>query len=227
MQTDNRGERQQASLRVRLSRETADVHEALHSHPRLIPLSEKSISKPQFTALIGDYLAIYSALESRRAAMNWCVPLTLAAPVAALEADMVAFCSPSTIKRCFTAMPETEAHCLGALYVMLGAQFGARVLTANLAEAIPGPRSAYFAPCTQTLAVWRNLLRLLENVRRGSQDEASIISGAHAMFEELGRFLSGAPGFPRVGQQNSPAVTHPIALAEQNDSAQMMPDPSA
>ena len=183
-------------LRLRLSRETREVHEALHSHPRLLPLADGSISQHQLIALLIDYRAIYTALETRRAARQWCLPVTLAAPIGSLEVDIDVLPGSLANERRFTGLPQTEAHCLGALYVMLGAQFGARVLGASLSRAIPGLRSVYFAPCPQTLAAWRDLLLLLKDVCPGSDEEAATVAGAHTMFERLGRFLSEAGDGP-------------------------------
>ncbi len=172
--------------------ETRELHEVLHHHPRLLPLASGRITEADLSTLIVDYWALYAAIEARRAQFGWCAPVDLVAPTRALAADR------ATVPACYAVsppavspgvLPTSEASCFGALYVMLGAQFGGRVLGVQLAKALPDVRSTYFAPCQDSLGAWRSLLSRLEDISPSSSEADAAVRGALTTFRGLADIL--------------------------------------
>jgi heme oxygenase len=195
-------------LRTRLANETRALHEALHDHPRLLPLASGRITETGLATLITDYWVFYAAIESRRARSGWCAPIDLVAPTRALATDRAAM----SACRCVLLpavppdhLPTSEAGCLGALYVMLGAQFGGRVLGAQLAKALPDVRSTYFAPCQETLGAWRLLLSRMEDIAPLSAEADAAVHGALITFRSLADLLDQRP-VPTVDRYSGQAL---------------------
>jgi heme oxygenase len=203
--------RQHKGLRMRLADETRVLHEALHHHPRLLPLASARISEADLATLITDYWAFYAAIEAQRARFDWCTPVDLVAPTRALAADRAAiskrrFVSLPTVPP--DHLPTSEAGCLGALYVMLGAQFGGRVLGQELAKALPNVRSAYFAPCKDSLGAWRLLLSRLEDIAPVSAQADAAVHGALTTFRGLADLLDQR-SVPTVDRFSDQALDRP------------------
>lgn len=179
-------------LRALLATHTHQAHEALHHHPRLVPLASGAITRAELIKLLADYRIAYGALEAERRQRGWWASLSLHGPLRALDADLaslVGVLAPPHTKSAVW-VPPNRWQCLGALYVMLGAQFGGRVLGKVLASALPGVRSTYFAPCPDSMQAWRDLLVCLDAVDTRSDAAAEAALGAELMFGALDQFLS-------------------------------------
>ncbi|MBO6673465.1 MAG: biliverdin-producing heme oxygenase [Rhizobiales bacterium] len=209
-------------LRARLADETRVLHEALHHHPRLLPLASGRITEMGLATLITDYWTFYATIEAQRAKFGWCAPVDLVAPTRALASDRTA------MRECFSVspppvhlhtLPTSGARCLGALYVMLGAQFGGRVLGQELAKALPDVRSTYFAPCQDSLGAWRLLLSRLEDIAPLSAEANAVVHGALTTFRGLAGLLDqrSVPTVDRfsdqaLDRQQVPALAAAVSL---------------
>lgn len=109
-----------------------------------------------------------------------------------LKADLAALRAAPLRRRAPTALPRlaTQDDVLGALYVLIGATLGARVLVERLARyATPdGGGLIYFSEMSRSRH-WPEFLAALETAPVIC--EARLARGAVAMFDSLRQYLSG------------------------------------
>lgn len=180
-------------MRKALVDHTRQAHEDLHVHPRMIPLTDGRLSKAYYGALLADYHAFYQAVEKVQKTRGWHRKLALNRQVVALSDDLTLLGQPVRAEQTYTPSFQNQAECLGALYVLIGAQFGGHIIGKQIKTALPGVTCQYFSRHNDDIEQWRQLLATLEALpEHGSQRQATLI-GARKTFDDFGRFLAQAP----------------------------------
>lgn len=177
------------SVRAWLADETRQAHEALHHHPRLAPLADGSLARAELAHVLAHHFAIYEAVERARASNGWCDDLSLEAPIQALVSDLLSL-SPAEACSCrYQHGLTSEAQCLGALYVLMGSQFGGQIIGRALSASFPDFQSSFFAASPERLTAWRLLLKRLETFDEDSDERADVLAGAQRTFTGFGTFM--------------------------------------
>lgn len=177
-------------MRKLLVNHTRQAHEDLHSHPRITPLMRDDVSKAYYADLLADYHDFYSAVEAVRSDQGWKPDLSLARQVAALDADLISLDQPAHSAMRYTPGLQSEAECLGALYVLIGAQFGGQIIGGHIATALPNVSCQYFSRHSSDIAQWRQLLAAVEALPERGPQRSATLAGATTTFEDFGRHLS-------------------------------------
>lgn len=177
-------------MRKLLVNQTRQAHENLHTHPRIVPLMRHDLSKPHYAGLLADYYAFYSAVETIRHNQGWHPDLSLARQVSALSADLMSLDQPVHPAMPYTPALHSEAACLGALYVLIGAQFGGHIIGTHIMTALPNASCHYFSRHSGDVAQWRQLLMTLETLPEHGPQRSATVAGAAATFDDFGHYLS-------------------------------------
>lgn len=177
-------------MRTLLVEHTKQTHEDLHAHPRMVPLMQDNLSHPWYAALLTDYHAFYSAVESTRKAEGWHTELSLARQISSLQADLAARNEPTSALNAYSPHLNNQFECLGALYVLIGAQFGGHIIGTQIKATLPEASCQYFSRHDDDISQWRKLLASLEALPEHGPARAATLAGAKRTFEDFGQFLS-------------------------------------
>lgn len=187
------------TARQALEHSTRSIHEALHHHPRLAPLLTPDLTIETYKSLLRDHRLFYHAVETERASRGWWPDLSLGGALSALTADLGAIkagadgeaAQPYNVPTT-TYRPNwtSAAMCLGGLYVLIGAQFGGRLIGSAVEETLPEAPRHYFAQRAESLPLWRSLLDHVEACGTDAARLKAMTHGAERMFADFGLFLS-------------------------------------
>lgn len=185
-----------SELRHRLMEQTRSQHERLHHHPLMISLLGEHFSQQAYTCLLLSYQCLYQQAESRRQQLNVWPELTLARAVSQLNADL------DQLQCQLTAPPadnlfhwlDSEASCLGMLYVFHGSRLGNRLIHQHLASTYPTFPCAFFSDYrpgkwSAHQDSWPILLQSLQKSFPPAQADA-MVSAAQTTFDAVYQQLS-------------------------------------
>lgn len=178
-------------MRKALVDHTRQAHEDLHVHPRMTPLTDGGLSRAYYGALLTDYHSFYQAVDTVQKAKGWHPKLALSRQVAALTADLATL-GHRTFAQTYTPAFQTPSECLGALYVLIGAQFGGHIIGKQIKTALPGVTCQYFSRHSDDVEQWRQLLATLEALPEHGPQRQATLAGARKTFDDFGRFLAQA-----------------------------------
>jgi len=154
---------------------THDMHEGLHTHPLLAPLTEKTISREDYGWVLRAFYNAYASFESRREG-GPSLDLPDAPALAWLKHDM----DRQGIEPFPSPLPpypviDTPSKLMGYLYVKQGSTLGGQLITKHLAETlglVAGIDNVFFAGYGKDNGVrWKEFLAAL-NTRTTDIDEA-------------------------------------------------------
>ena len=173
-----------------MAKATADAHAALHDHPWVSRLTLPGLTVQTYRRILSAYHIIYSEVEARRVAADVYAALSLGTAVSALAADISALGKGRARCECpviSDAMGPVEI--LGALYVLHGSGFGARVLNASVARNLPTAPRAYLAVGTSP-DLWRQLKGALQVFAGDTEKLEKLIESANATFHRVGQLVT-------------------------------------
>ena len=154
---------QKIDVRRFLARSTRQAHEALHVHPWLSRLSAPDLTVWVYADILQAYAEVHLAVEASRLRAGVNDRLGLAGRIAALRSDLAAMGRSADLgPTSALARTRDSAAALAALYVLHGAGFGGRVLSAHVAESLPdAPRR--FLTMGTSAPLWRALTMALQD----------------------------------------------------------------
>ena len=191
------------SLRQRLKRETAAVHQHLEAQLGLLnPGLDVHRYLRVLEAFYGFYVPVEAAVR-RRAAAELPLGFPLRARAELIERDLLALgLSPADLAALPLCSDRPELSCVedlaGCLYVLEGACLGGQVLTPLLHRRLglaKGSGAAFFAGDEEwTLPRWTVIVAWLDGLPRTGASTAKIISAATATFDAFARWAAVARG---------------------------------
>lgn len=177
-------------VRQALAEATAPAHRALHVHPWIARLNAPDLSVQVYGQILLAYYSIYTEVEARRVAADVFAGLGLGPAVSALAADISALGKRKATRWCPVSAAWTEpVEILGALYVLHGSGFGARVLNASIARNLPAVPRNYFALGTSPI-LWRKLKGALQAFADEPAGQEKLIASANATFLRVGQAVT-------------------------------------
>ncbi len=190
------------SLRERLRLATADVHERLHRHSGLAAVAAGTITRSDYSKLLGRLWGFHRAFEA-----------VLADPPAGLDfdpsdraragtlgADLLALgMNPAAIEALpvcrYLHCPADAAGFMGALYVVEGSTMGGAQLARALAPLFGGDgdsgRRFFMGYGARNGVMWREFLGHLDRFGGDEGLEAAAVRGAVATFGDFERWVDG------------------------------------
>lgn len=168
------------SVRAQVSERTRSLHEALHVNPVLSRLEDANLTAAEYRQILDRYLSFYMAAESRRVALNAFPGQSLMSDICLLSADTGQI--PEDLPRLQTI--EDKWSCLGMLYVLHGARFGARIMVTKLRNKLPH-LPHHFIGQDSNPNQWRLLVLQME---RAAEAPARIDAMAHSAAETFSAF---------------------------------------
>lgn len=166
---------------------TKDVHEALHVHPLLLPLTKKSLTAEQYHRALQGFSIAYHMLERGRE-NNYLTDIPDSPILDWLECDFrrhnVSVLNMNTAQPFLINSVSAE---FGYLYVKQGSTLGGQVISRNLHHAlglVPGEdNSFFFGYGVNTGPQWKSFITRLEN--QPDLDEGQIVDAAMNTFETI------------------------------------------
>ncbi len=176
--------------RATLADQTRTAHEALHDHFWISQLSQPTLTVDVYARLLTAYHRFYTTVELQREHRRQFGDLSLSGVIASLRADLDVLVPARSGPSDALALPyRTDAALLGALYVLHGARFGARILSRNVAQALPdAPQNYLLFAGPRTL--WPSLLDALETTGQTPGQLRAMILGANRTFEAFGQHVT-------------------------------------
>jgi heme oxygenase len=192
-----------ASLRQRLRRETAVVHQRLEAQ---LGLLEPSLDVDQYLRVLKTFYGFYVPIEldvTRLAATQLPLGFPLRARAELIRRDLLALgLSQADVAALPLCSDRPELSCIedlaGCLYVLEGASLGGQVLSPLLHRRLglaKGRGAAFFAGDEEcTLPRWSVIVGWLDGLPHTGASTAKVISAATATFDafaQWGRLLEG------------------------------------
>ena len=196
----------ETSLRQRLKRETAAVHQDLEAQ---LGLLDPSLDVHRYLRVLETFYGFYVPVEfdvTRRAAAESPLGFPLRARAELIERDLLALGrSPTDLAALPLCTDRPELSCVedlaGCLYVIEGACLGGRVLSPLLHRRlglVKGSGAAFFAGDEEwTLPRWAVVVTWLDGLPRTGASTAKIISAATATFDAFARWAALLEGHCR------------------------------
>jgi len=193
----------ETSLRQRLKRETAAVHQHLEAQ---LGLLDPSLDVQRYRGVLETFYGFYVPVEidvTRRAAAESPLGFPLRARAELLERDLLALgLSPPDVAALPLCSDRPELSCVedlaGCLYVLEGACLGGQALTPLLHRRLGLAKdsgAAFFAGDEErTLPRWTVVGAWLDGLPRTGASPAQIISAAKATFDAFARWAAVARG---------------------------------
>ena len=193
----------ETSLRQRLKRETAAVHQHLEAQ---LGLLDPSLDVHRYRRVLETFYGFYVPVEidvTRLAAAELPLGFPLRARAELIERDLLALgLSPADLAALPLCSDRPELSCVedlaGCLYVLEGACLGGQVLTPLLHRRLglaKGSGAAFFAGDEErTLPRWTVIVAWLDGLPRTGASTAKIISAATATFDAFARWAAVARG---------------------------------
>lgn len=176
-------------LHQRLKEETRAAHEALHTHPLLMPLGEGELTLAHYSRALEGFYQFYSHFEE--AAAPCASTDFVSAPVLHwLEKDFsVLDMQPEReIIHYFKSEIHDMADYLGYLYVKQGSTLGGQLISKHIHTHIhlaPGEEQFFFYGFgKETGPRWKAFLSYLEQ-QEGTVDDERVILAANAVFADM------------------------------------------
>jgi heme oxygenase len=191
----------ETSLRLRLKRETAAVHQHLEAQ---LGLLDPSLDVHRYRRVLETFYGFYVPVEidvMRRAANEPPLGFPLRARAGLIERDLLALgLSPAELAALALCSDRPELSCFedlaGCLYVLEGACLGGQVLTPLLHRRLGLAKdsgAAFFAGDEEwTLPRWTVVVAWLDGLPRAGASTAQIISAAKATFDAFARWAAVA-----------------------------------
>ena len=189
------------SLRQRLKRETAAVHQHLEAQ---LGLLDPGLDVPRYLRVLEIFYGFYVPVESdvtRLAAAELALGFPLRTRAGLIERDLLALGqSPADIAALPLCNDRAELSCVedlaGCLYVLEGACLGGQVLSPLLHRRLgltKGSGAAFFAGDEEsTLPRWTLFVAWIDGLPRTGASTTKIISAATGTFEALARWAAVA-----------------------------------
>ena len=171
-------------VREMLARRTAALHSGLDNDPVIGGLMAPDLDLASYRRALGALRTTFSRVETARLAQAVWPQFAVGREVAALSSDLATPCG-----RTVPAPLQGAAEVLGALYVMHGAAFGARVVARHLRSVLPEAPMTYFT-MARDARVWSRLIAALEGYAGDPDGLEHLNSGASTAFRLAG---SGPP----------------------------------
>ena len=148
----------QGTVRSQVSEKTTQHHAALRASPVMKRLESAQLSHDEYLNLLDRFLSFYIAAESRRVALGCFPGHSLIPDICLLSADT------GIIPEDLPQMPTVTDKwgCLGMLYVLHGARFGAKMLQTTICTQFPAVPHHFIAQ-EQTPHQWRLIVLQMEN----------------------------------------------------------------
>ena len=193
----------ETSLRQRLKRETAAVHQHLETR---LGLLDPSLDVHRYLRVLETFYGFYVPVEidvRRRAAAEVPLGFPLRARAELIERDLLALgLSPADLAALPLCSDRPELACIedlaGCLYVLEGACLGGQVLGPLLHRRLgvaKGSGAAFFAGDEgRTLPRWTVVLTWLDGLPRTGASTARIIRAATATFDAFARWAAVTRG---------------------------------
>ncbi len=187
----------ETSLRQRLKRETANVHQHLEAQ---LGLLDPGLDLPRYRRVLETFYGFYVPVEidvSRLAAANAPLGFSLRARAELIERDLLALGrSPAELAALPLCSDRPELSCFedlaGCLYVLEGACLGGQVLIPLLHRRLGIAKdsgAAFFAGDEEgTVPRWTVIVAWLDGLPRTGASTAQIISAAKATFDAFARW---------------------------------------
>ena len=191
----------EASLRQRLKRETAAVHQHLEAQ---LGLLDPGLDVHRYLRVLETFYGFYVPVEiavTRLAAEELPLGFPLRARAELIERDLLALgLSPADLAALPLCSDRPELSCVedlaGCLYVLEGGCLGGQVLSPLLHRRLglaKGSGAAFFAGDEErTLPRWAVIVAWLDGLPRTGASTAKIISAAAATFDAFARWAAAA-----------------------------------
>jgi len=191
------------SLRQRLKRETAAVHQHLEAQ---LGLLDPSLDVPGYLRVLEMFYGFYVPVEidvARLAAAEVALAFPLRPRAGLIERDLLTLgLSPADLAVLPLCTDRPTLSCIedlaGCLYVLEGACLGGQVLCPLLHRRLGLAKesgAAFFAGDEEwTLPRWTVIVAWLDGLPRTGASTAKIISAATATFEAFARWAAAARG---------------------------------
>jgi heme oxygenase len=191
------------SLRQRLKRETAEVHQRLDAQ---LGLLDPSLDVHRYRRVLETLYGFYVPVETdlaRLAAAESPLGFPLRARAELLERDLLALGrSPADLAALPRCHDRPELSCVedlaGCLYVLEGASLGGQVLAPLLHRRLglaKGSGAGFFAGDEEgTLPRWTAVVAWLDGLPRTGASTTKIIGTATATFDALARWAAAGRG---------------------------------
>ncbi|WP_299916836.1 biliverdin-producing heme oxygenase [uncultured Roseobacter sp.] len=177
------------SMRRTLAAATEQDHQALHDHPWISRLADKTLVLEDYGKILGSYCLFFKGIETSRSAADTFVELSVDRAVEALETDLSGLgIQPFTPEQQALPNPVTPPEILAALYVLHGSGFGARHLNNNVKEVLPKAPRSYLSAGTDP-KVWRLLVQELDVMGADPVAQLLLTSSTSMMFRSFGTFV--------------------------------------
>jgi len=193
----------ETSIRQRLKRETAAVHQQLEAQ---LGLLDPSLDVQQYRRALETFYGFYAPVEidlTRLAAAEMPLGFPLRARAELIERDLLALgLSPADLAALPLCSDRPELSCVedlaGCLYVLEGACLGGQVVSPLLHRRLGlanGSGAAFFAGDEEgTLPRWTVIVAWLDGLPRTGASTSKIISAASATFDAFARWAAVARG---------------------------------
>jgi heme oxygenase (biliverdin-IX-beta and delta-forming) len=192
----------ETSLRKRLKRETAAVHQHLEDQ---LGLLDPGLDVHRYLRVLERFYGFYVPVEMDVARLAAVEPLgfPLRARAELIARDLLARgLSPADLAALPLCRDRPELSCVedlaGCLYVLEGACLGAQVLSPLLHRRLglaKGSGAAFFAGDEErTLLRWGAVVAWLDGLPRTGASTATIVRAATATFDAFARWAAGARG---------------------------------
>ena len=176
---------QNGTLRSQIAERTAGVHEGLRANPALLKLASSQLTEAEYQATLCRFLTFFIAAESRRVALNCFSGHSLFPDICLLSADT------GTIPDDLPRLPliTDRWSCLGMLYVLHGARFGARMLQTKISAQLPD-RPHHYMSQDQAPHQWRLIVLQMENAAQHPLRTEALAQSASETFVLFDQWLS-------------------------------------
>ena len=193
----------ETSLRQRLKRETAAVHQHLEAQ---LGLLDPGLDVPRYLRVLGTFYGFYVPVEidlTRLAAAASTLGFPLRPRAGLIERDLLALGrAPADLSALPLCGDRPQLCCVedlaGCLYVLEGACLGGQVVSAVLHRRLGLSKesgAAFFAgDGKETLPRWTAVVAWLDGLPRNGASSARIISTATATFDAFARWAAVARG---------------------------------
>lgn len=185
------------SAREALRTATCEVHERLHEHPRLKPLSDGSIGLADYRDVLARLYGFHAAAEAAFVRFAYRAPVDMAARrrTPLLREDLLALEVEATAIDALPLCPDLPPiddtpALLGCAYVVEGSTLGGRMLAAAVAPLLGGTdagRRFLLGYGDRHGAMWRAFVAAIEDVPPSRHD--GMVAAAVATFAAFERWF--------------------------------------
>ncbi|MEO0443479.1 MAG: biliverdin-producing heme oxygenase [Pseudomonadota bacterium] len=170
-----------------LASRTRDAHQSLHHHPLISQLVSPSLTANGYQMILSCYHGFFQSVETRREQYAYWAEFSLQSHIENLQKDL-RYYSIDQEKRPSISLDwlQCKVSILGALYVLHGSGFGARVIAKQLNNTLPEHPHHFFSQNTNKRH-WQQLLNNLSLAVDTEHRFELLVSSAQNTFYTLGR----------------------------------------